>query len=133
MMQLLFLIACAPSDEVLTTGNQLDFYEEIQPILEQNCTSCHMEDGQGIGDFTSYENVKVMAPLIQSALENRTMPPPVADPTCREYKGADELHLDDEHRDMVIQWIKEGAQEGDEGCRQGLILTLDSAACVRRR
>ncbi|MEC7984115.1 MAG: hypothetical protein VX278_03055, partial [Myxococcota bacterium] len=113
MMLSLFLFACDSSEEFATDENTLDFYEEIQPILEQNCTSCHLESGQGIGDFTVYENVKVMAPLIQSSLENGTMPPPAADPTCREYKGSEALHLDEDKKEMILQWIEEGAQEGD--------------------
>jgi hypothetical protein len=112
----LFLIACSvhETEESLDRGEVVDFYEEVQPILEKNCVACHNNGGQGVGDFTTFENVKAMGPLIVAAVEDGRMPPPVSDPNCRDYKGSDVLHLAEEDKSLLIQWVEEGMEEGDK-------------------
>jgi len=120
MLSFLFIfISCEEKENpVYSNVNEVDFYEEIQPILEQNCVACHQEGGQGIGDFTTYENVLAMGPLIADSIESGRMPPPVADPTCRDYKGSDVLHLSEDNKQLLLDWIADDMPEGDPATAQ---------------
>ena len=108
----LFLACQDTTQQSSPTETAVNFYDDIQPILQQNCIACHQDGGQGVGDFSSYENVSAMAPLIAAAVEAGTMPPPVADPTCRDYKGSDILHLSEENKKhfstgLTMAWSKD--------------------------
>jgi hypothetical protein len=41
------------------------------------------------------------------------MPPPVADPTCRDYSGSEYLSVADESIDLFSRWVEEDMPEGD--------------------
>ena len=51
----LFLTACGGGEEAVS------FSQEVKPILDQNCLSCHQEGGTGFAasgfSMTSYENL----------------------------------------------------------------------------
>ncbi|MAA78618.1 MAG: hypothetical protein CL916_05115 [Deltaproteobacteria bacterium] len=116
LVMVALLLACSEKKDSFEEPNYaeiVDFYEDIQPILENNCVACHNEEGQGLGDFTSYENVRMMAPLISASVHDGRMPPPVADPNCRDYKGSEVLHLAQEDKDLISKWIEQGMEEGD--------------------
>ena len=116
----LFLLPLALSCSVKETSSDaqnsedvVDFYQDIQPLLETHCVACHNDGGQGVGDFTSYENVKAMGPLIADAVSDGRMPPPVSNPNCRDYKGSEILYLDEENKNLISTWVEAGMEEGD--------------------
>ena len=98
--------------------NHLTFHGDIAPILSTHCVACHQDSGQGVGDFTSFSEVEALAPLIVESIESNRMPPPVADPECRDYKGSDVLHLSDENKSLIRTWYEQGAHEGDPSLAQ---------------
>ena len=87
---------------------------DIQPMVEQHCVRCHKADGLGTGSFDDYESVVAMSEVMHASMARGDMPPPAADPDCRDYEGSDILHLPDEKMDMFAKWIELGTPYGDE-------------------
>ena len=58
------------------------------------------------------------------------MPPPAADPDCRDYEGSDRMVLPDEKKAMIREWVDGDAPMGDEASEvvaEEIDLTLPDA------
>ena len=114
---LYLLLACNADPETITpkedTSKKLTYYRDIQPIMEKNCLRCHLGKGPGIGDFSDPEEVDIFADLILNAIDDGRMPPPAADPNCREYVGSKEMTVTEADREIIAKWIEEGKIIGD--------------------
>jgi len=100
------------------TGETVDpnapkFYDDVLPLLVQNCSSCHTADGIGPFDLEDYETAKGLAEAIEIATHTRSMPPFNADNSgaCNTYKDA--RWLEDDELALITEWIEGGKQEGD--------------------
>ena len=94
----------------------ISYYQEIQPIFNQYCTSCHIGNFASGGlNLTTYEELmaggdsgSVVTPgdyensLLWIMTDNGYMP--LYDP-----------NLSDENINLIKNWIEEGARECDEG------------------
>ncbi|MGC6509705.1 MAG: hypothetical protein ACON4U_14875 [Myxococcota bacterium] len=110
--------ACETTEDAPSVGTPPTFYADAQPIIEQNCVRCHSEAGQGVGDFTDPDTVIALSEMIASAISDNRMPPPVSDPNCRDYLDSDMLYMDQESKDIVIDWVEQGALLGDPNTAQ---------------
>ncbi|MEL6347635.1 MAG: hypothetical protein AAFV53_31295 [Myxococcota bacterium] len=95
------------------SSNSVTYYEDIQPMLAQNCTRCHVAGGLGVGDFTDLELLTSFAPSMLASIDAGRMPPPAADPGCNEYVGADALTISAAERDLLADWIDADMPMGD--------------------
>lgn len=96
----------------MSENEPLTYHKDIQPILHDHCTRCHYNGGQGPGDFTNPEVVDGLAKVMLKAIDDKRMPPPVADPDCRDYQSAERMVLPAAKRDKLAKWIEEGQQRG---------------------
>ncbi len=94
----------------------ISYYQEIQPIFNQYCTSCHIGNFASGGlNLTTYEELmaggdsgSVVTPgdyensLLWIMTDNGYMP-------------LDEPELSDENINLIKDWIEEGARDCDEG------------------
>jgi hypothetical protein len=76
----LAIAGCGAGDQPTTSGAApqaaaLTFWQDVAPIVQQRCLSCHSEGGIGPFRLDRYENARVRAPLIAAAVKARTMPP----------------------------------------------------------
>ena len=112
---LILFLACSSdrSKENEDTSNALTYYRDIQPIMEKNCLRCHLGKGPGVGDFSSPEEVQIFADLILNAIDDNRMPPPAADPSCREYIGSEDMTVTQEDRNTIAAWIDSNKEIGD--------------------
>lgn len=101
------LVACGGAPRDVT------YYEHVQPLVEDHCIRCHNGDGLGVGDFRDPEIVASFADRIAYRTGERTMPLPVADPTCRPYVGSEHMTLDRTERATFARWADKGAPLGD--------------------
>jgi len=99
-----------PSDY---TPEEITWYKDVQPIVEQHCVRCHQSIGPGTGNFRQFETVEVLAELMLDSIDAGTMPPPASSPACRDYEGSDILYMNPASRDVIAAWIEGGKQEGD--------------------
>src|SRR3954452_5223547 len=88
---MLILAACAGP---VAAPAPVTWEQDLRPLVEARCQTCH--SGEGIGPFplTTYEQVKVMQGAVRAAVEARRMPPFLAAKGCTEY--ANDISLSDE-------------------------------------
>ena len=96
---------------------QITYADHVAQIITDNCVVCHQEGGIGPMQFTSYEQVRPWAPLIQMRVANREMPPYAYD----QHIGIQDLQadwrMDQEDIDTIVAWVDQGAPLGDWGDR----------------
>ena len=96
---------------------QITYADHVAQIITDNCVVCHREGGIGPMQFTSYEQVRPWAPLIQFRVENREMPPYAYD----QHIGIQDLQGDwrmtQEDIDTIVAWVNQGAPLGEWGDR----------------
>ena len=92
-------------------------YEDVYPILESRCNSCHVD---GISTyrpyFTDYETVSSLARTLRDTVTSREMPPFGMDNTtaCGNNYFADEgLWLTDLELQTISDWVDDGVPRGD--------------------
>jgi hypothetical protein len=88
----------------------LTYYKDIEPILLNNCSGCHKEDGIAPFPLLSYDDVKKRGDFLVKVTKTRYMPPWKADPTFQTYKN--ELILPDSTLATIENWVKAGMPRG---------------------
>ena len=101
------LVSCSDNE----TTEDVTWHSDIQPMLDQHCTRCHTEGGQGVGDFTDLDEVRLLSEVILDRMESGEMPPPVADPTCRDYSGSEYLSLPNDSVETFADWVDKEMEE----------------------
>lgn len=81
--------------------------------MQQHCTRCHTEGGQAVGDFDDLDQVRAFAQVALERIDAGAMPPPVADPECRDYLGSEHLSMPPAARDLFRAWVNNDMPEGD--------------------
>jgi hypothetical protein len=92
------------------------FHKDVEPILQNNCLSCHYEGKIGGFSLVTYEEAEPMSGLIAAVTEQGLMPPWGAHTTdeCEPrlpYK--DDLRLSAEELAILRAWDDQGAPQGD--------------------
>ena len=90
---------------------RLTYYQDVKPILDAKCTQCHAAGGIGPFALGAYADITDREVAIRDAVDTGLMPPWPPNADCNEYYG--ERSLTDAHRQMIIDWIDQGALEGD--------------------
>ena len=92
--------------------SQVNFSEDISPIIYNNCTECHRDGQAGPMPFTSYEEVvAVGGPTLQVVTASGYMPPWHADTDYSSFLG--ERGLTDEDIQLIADWVSGGMLQGD--------------------
>ncbi|MEZ4316325.1 MAG: hypothetical protein R3F61_02425 [Myxococcota bacterium] len=104
---LLLLAAC---DGV---PRNVEYFSDVQPILEDHCVRCHQPGGVGPIDLTDPAIAASWSEVIAEATRTGAMPPPVSDPECRDYLGSEHLAVSDRDRRTLARWAERGAPMGD--------------------
>lgn len=96
---------------VNTLSAQVNWSNDIAPIIYDKCVECHRPNGIGPFDFTSYENAYDFRYSIQGAISSGEMPPWLPNKDYRHF--ADEFFLTDEEEQQIMDWVNTGAASGD--------------------
>jgi hypothetical protein len=115
----LVLIPLVPSGQTprggttsgIVGGRAITYSKEVAPILYENCVYCHRPGEVAPFSMTSYRETRPWVTAIRKAVTNRRMPPWLADPHYGSFSN-DRL-LSERDISTIVQWIVEGAQEGD--------------------
>ena len=105
-----------PAATAAPTAAQLSgvtWHKDVKPLLDQACTRCHFDGGVGPGDFTTYEKAAPLAELMSAFTSAGLMPPPAADPGCRDYQGSGQMVVSEAQKQILADWAADGAPEGD--------------------
>lgn len=90
------------------------YHQDVKPLLNDFCTRCHYAEGQGPIDFTDATTVQNLGDLIMNSVDEGRMPPPVADPDCRDYHDSDKMVLSEEDKATLARWIAAGKPMGED-------------------
>jgi len=88
----------------------ISYTDEIAPILQAKCVTCHQKGGIAPFAMDSYEVVKAMAPMIRESVRTERMPPYFADPHIGTFQNDQALSPD--QTKTLIHWLEAGAPRG---------------------
>ena len=120
---LTLLLACNPSTDKSIHPGHTDpdrsapetatYYQDVAPILANNCVSCHREEGSGPFPLDSYEMAKATAGMIEDSVTTRHMPPFHANNSgeCSSFEHS--LWLTDTEVATIANWVASDTPEGD--------------------
>lgn len=111
--QAVFEESTAATPEVTTTGGPVTYHKDIRPIMEARCLGCHVEGGSGPFSLKTYEEASALGSLVVAAVQDRRMPPWLADDTdCMPL--LDSQRLTDDQLALFAEWESGGFVEGTE-------------------
>jgi len=87
------------------------FYQDVLPIVQQNCQECHRAGGGAPFALVTREEVAAQAKAIAEVVADRRMPPWFAN---RQQHFMNERTLSAAERATIIAWTKTGLAAGDE-------------------
>lgn len=104
----------AASTSLLAAGgtpNKITFTEQIAPLLQKHCQSCHRPGEAGPMSLLTYSEVRPWVKSIRQAVLTKKMPPWVADPHFNKFRN--DLSLSEKAIQDLVAWADAGAPEGD--------------------
>ncbi len=106
----------APDDVGDDTGDDYEgptYYDDIEPMMRANCTSCHIPDDIAPFPLQTYEDVKTFAPASHITMVEGTMPPWPPDDECADFK--DHRGISTAEVEIFEEWMDAGYPEGEPG------------------
>ena len=107
----------AKSDGSAAEGTAPTWHEDVRPIVESSCVSCHTADGVGNFSLETYADVVLVKDQVADAVLDRRMPPWKAIDGCADYR--DDISLSEEEIAMVVEWVDGGVVEGNVDVSRG--------------
>ena len=96
---------------VTMTTAQTTYENDIAPIINKHCVSCHKPGGYGPFSLESFSDVQKRAKFIGYVTQTRYMPPWKADPSFSHF--ANERYLSEDEISTIQRWISEGLIRGE--------------------
>ncbi len=93
--------------QLQTQQAQVSYVDEVVPILQEKCVSCHRPEGIGPWAMDSHAMVQGFSPMIREVLLTKRMPPWHADPKINTFKH--DMGLSIEQAQTLVAWIDNGA------------------------
>jgi hypothetical protein len=102
------LICCIVS---CSNKEQVTFVDDIAPIIHENCTPCHRNNGGGPFELITYHDVAKRSKMIAHVTKTKYMPPWPADSEYTSF--INEKKLSAEQIQLLQTWWKSGSPSGD--------------------
>src|SRR5688500_4616296 len=109
-MRYFFILTCflLPVQVVLT--QDITWYKDIEPLIQNKCASCHHEGGGAPFTLLTYEDVNKRASFIREVVTTRYMPPWRPDKNYTHFANDRSLKL--EEIDLISKWIDNKKPKG---------------------
>ena len=106
-------LACSTDGAESGSVHTPKYYEDVAPVINDNCVGCHREGGIAKFSLTTYDEVRAHATEIASATATREMPPMPVDNSgqCNTYANA--RWLSNDEIALLGRWATTGTQAGD--------------------
>lgn len=90
--------------------DNISYADDIAPILEERCVTCHTEGGIAPFAMSNHQMVRGWSPMIRETLITKRMPPGQID---REYVSEfhDVNHITIEETQKLVSWINSGSNK----------------------
>ena len=92
--------------------DHVTFTEHVAPILYQNCTYCHRDNGNAHFSLATYAQAKSYGSAIAYVTQHHIMPPWPADPEYTQFTG--QRILTQRDLDILQKWVQQGMAEGPQ-------------------
>ncbi|RZW14170.1 MAG: cytochrome c, partial [Desulfobulbaceae bacterium] len=89
------------------------YAKDVSRIIQDNCQICHQPGNIGPMSFTSYEEVRPWAPLIQLRVAAREMPPYQYDTDIGIQHLKNDWRMTQEDIDTIVAWVDAGSPLGN--------------------
>ena len=86
-------------------------YDDIAPILRDNCYECHQEGGIAPWPMSGYPMVVGWSAMIRQVLQTKRMPPWHADPHVGRFSN--DISISQEQIRKIIAWVDNGSKKGE--------------------
>jgi hypothetical protein len=107
-----FLLGCAAALAQQGSGRKTPtFYHDVLPVMQGRCQVCHRTGGIAPMAFETYDETRRYAAAIQSATQNRTMPPWFAEKGVGKFSN--DPSLTDAEIAILAAWVAAKAPEGN--------------------
>ncbi|ADV62837.1 alkyl hydroperoxide reductase/thiol specific antioxidant/Mal allergen [Isosphaera pallida ATCC 43644] len=100
-----------PPSTTTTTVASLTYANDIAPIVQAKCQTCHRTGGVAPFGLTSFAQVKRWSAMIAEVVEQGRMPPWHANPAYGSF--ANDRSLTADQKRTLLSWIKQGCAPGD--------------------
>jgi peroxiredoxin len=87
------------------------YTKHVSRILQKNCQECHRPGQIGPMPLLSYEDALSWSGMIKEVINEKRMPPWLADP--KHGKFANDRSLSESDRKALLGWIEQGCPKGD--------------------
>ena len=104
--------AAKTKPKMAQANREINYAQDIAPIVRQKCVSCHRPDGAGPFSFLQYSGVARRAEQIAVVTQSHYMPPWKPKPNAGS-PFADDAHLTDAQIALIQQWVQEGMKPGN--------------------
>ena len=101
----------APVKTVSGPREKTTYAEHAAAIIQRRCQGCHRPEGIGPFELMTYEDAKAWATSIREVVTQGLMPPWHADAPHGHFSN--DRSLTDKEYATLLDWIDDGAQEGD--------------------
>jgi len=97
--------------ETSTVGTAISFADDVQPILEANCVSCHIGTGPGTTHLVmeTADDVASIADFVAFRVDEGQMPP-WPQTGLQEVAYQFDLSMSPEDRQTIVDWAADGAE-----------------------
>ncbi len=117
-MKRLLLIALSTCFLCNIFSQEVNFSQDIAPIIYNHCTTCHRQGEIAPFPLTNYEQVKTWAPMIRYVTSIKYMPPWKPDHSYQNYQR--ENYLSEEEIGKISAWVAQGTPRGNPALEPGL-------------
>jgi peroxiredoxin len=92
-------------------SSKVTYSNQVSRILNKRCVTCHREGEVAPFAMTNYQEVSGWADAIVELVQQRRMPPWLADPKYGHF--ANDRSMPEDEKQVLYQWAAAGAPEGD--------------------
>ena len=98
---------CALEPVAESPASAITFYDNVAPIIQKNCVSCHREGGIAPFKLDTIADVKAHAAMIKQTVEQGTMPPWQAAPAVGTTKSpwVNDCSIQPADKDTLLTWL----------------------------
>jgi hypothetical protein len=93
-------------------GDPVTFTEDVAPILQRSCQSCHNPAGMGPMSLMTFDQVRPWARAIKLKTSRREMPPWFVEKNIGIQRFKDDTSLSDREIELISRWVDAGAPQG---------------------
>jgi tetratricopeptide (TPR) repeat protein/mono/diheme cytochrome c family protein len=105
------LVLASPASRTNAAHAQVTFNRDIAAIMFRSCSTCHRPGEAAPFSLLTYTDAKRHGRQIADVTRERIMPPWLPEP--QELKFADEMRLSQAEIDLIQEWVRQGAVEGN--------------------